>query len=101
MLGLLSLRRCVGLLTVGMGLSLTLCLLLELFLLLSCLIQLGYETLCLDVLHFCHMIFQLTSLESLLFSEGNRNSGPGREDRWGLGGVEGREAVVRMYCVRE
>ena len=38
-----------------------------LFCLLNCLIQLGYEGLCLDLLHFCYVIFQLISLKSPVF----------------------------------
>jgi hypothetical protein len=42
------------------------------------------------------------SLECLLFSEGKWRSGSGGEGRReGLGGVEGREAVGEMKCMRE
>lgn len=46
--------------------------------------------------------FLLISLGSL-FSEGEqRSSGSGREGKWGeLGGEEGGETVVKMYCMRK
>jgi hypothetical protein len=40
----------------------------------------------------------------MLFSEGKqRNSESGEDRKWGLqlGGVEGVDAVVRIYCMRE
>lgn len=45
----------------------------------------------------------MLSLEILLLSEGKqRNSGSGGEWREGeVGGVEGEESEVRMYCMRE
>jgi hypothetical protein len=47
---------------------------------------------------------QLMSLGGLLFSEEKqRKNRSGDEGRWGgwLGGEEGGETVVRMYCMRE
>lgn len=77
----------------------------SLFLLLGCLAQPGYEGLCLDLLHqLCCL--PVVSPEGGLFLSYRKQSSHGCEGEggWGegtLGGVEGGEAEIGMYCMTE
>lgn len=92
----------VGLLTVGVCLSLTLLPVLgALFLLRVAVLSLSVSAFALS---YCILFCQvwLSSLRGLLFSEGRQRHGSRGERRWWqLGEVEGGENVVRMYCMGE
>lgn len=73
-----------------------------LFLLLGCLVPLQCDGFCFVLIDF-FVIFWLLSLRKLLFSDGRKKgNGPsGRGGKEKLGGVEGGDTVVRIYCIRK
>lgn len=93
----------MGILTVGVGMSLTLLFAPQtVFLPLGSLVQSCYECLCLVLLHLVVPVW-LISLGSLLFSEGIwRNSRSGdRGQVWRGTGRCGGDAVVWMFSMKE
>lgn len=82
--------------------SLILCLTLELFLLLGCLVQPQSDEFYLIIVYFVMFCHFLLGACSLLTRDRKGVDSKGREQRRGeLEGVKGRETVIRIYyCMR-